>query len=64
MKHKTFIATIFNTKHKLAIPYSSPARISIGAVDFEIKRTPNGKHVAYPASLIPASWFIDLSEEI
>lgn len=45
------------TGHKLLVPYNSPAKFSIGSLDFIVKN--NG--FAYAQGEIPQSWFIDLN---
>lgn len=67
-KRPTFFAALVATRegkltgHKIMVPYSSPARFSIGDVEFDVKRG-NNKYFAFAKSDIPQSWFIDLSAD-
>ena len=65
--HGTFQAQIYYlgqlTPFSLAVPYSSPAEVSIGHIKFDVKLAPNGKRFAYPNAPLPASWFVDLSQD-
>lgn len=45
------------TGHKLLAPYNSPAKFSIGSLEFIVKNS----SFAYAQGDIPASWFIDLN---
>lgn len=45
------------TGHKLLVPYNSPAKFSIGSLQFIVKNSA----FAYAQGEIPASWFIDLN---
>lgn len=50
------------TGFDLLVPYTSPQKIAIGALEFDIRVSPQGKHFAYAQGPIPDSWLIDLNE--
>lgn len=51
------------TGFNLFVPYDSPMRFTIGSLEFDVRQTPKGKHLAYAQGELPQSWFVDLNKD-